>query len=59
LWSRPFGFGEGKEDVTFFEKKVTKKTLISPVFERPYCGRSKAGGIGSFFASFFAKKEDS
>jgi hypothetical protein len=31
--------------------------LIPPAFERPNCGRSKAGGIKSFFGSFFSKKE--
>jgi len=43
---------EGKEAVTFFEKKVTKKTSIPPAFEWPKFGRSKAGGTKSFCALF-------
>ena len=51
-----------KVRTTFFEKKVAKKLLFPPAFERPNCGRSRAGGNRSFFGSpggapFFAKKE--
>jgi len=47
---------ERREEVTFFEKKVTKKTLIPPAFERPQYGRSTAGNNQKFFGYFFSKK---
>jgi hypothetical protein len=43
----------GQESGRFFEKKLRKKLLISPAFERPNCGRSKAGEIKSFLVTFF------
>jgi hypothetical protein len=52
------GIGEGKVRSYFFEKKaprpgVTKELLLRPAFERPNCGRSKAGGNISFLGAFF------
>jgi hypothetical protein len=46
----------------FFEKnaqagRLRKKLLLTPAFEWPQFGLSKALGNKSFFASFFAKKE--
>jgi len=45
-----------EERSRFFEKKLRKKLLIPPAFERPQFGRSKAGGIKSFLLLFFKKE---
>jgi hypothetical protein len=47
------------ESGRFFEKKLRKKLLIPPAFERPNCGRSKAGGNKSFLVLFFKKEHSS
>jgi hypothetical protein len=44
-----------KESGRFFEKKLRKKLLKSPAFERPQYGRAKAGDNKSFLVTFFQK----
>jgi hypothetical protein len=40
----------------FFKKKLRKKLLFTPAFERPYCDRSKAGRNKKVFWLLFFKK---
>jgi len=46
------------EDKERFLKKARKNFSLPPAFERPQYGRSKAGGIKSFFGYFFFKKSN-
>jgi hypothetical protein len=42
----------------FFKKKLCKKLLIPPAFERPNFGPSKAGGGKKVFCGAFFQKSD-
>jgi len=60
FWENGEEEGMDREEVTFFEKKVTKKTFgslracVGPLLAHTGAKRSK-----SFFASFFSKKRSS